>query len=881
MKAQSGQHSGMFKPTLLALFVGSTLSGQAFSQENQAENDNDVEKIEVRAQATGTLIRGATPVGTNVVGFDSAEVEAISVADSNELLAQIPQMSSTFNSRPTMATDIGQGMPMPKLRDIGVGGGSTTLLLLNGMRMPGSGIIQTIPNVSAIPPGVISNLEIVMDGGSSIYGSDAIAGVVNFITRDRFDGVEFSAEGGFGDSYSASTFNITAGKDWTTGSGMISIYHAQNDEVFGKDRDFITGDSTANGGGDYRSNLCNPGTITVDGVNYKMDSREAGTNTCDPTDGISYVPKEKKTTIYASLQQDLNDNAYVDVVTYYSEWSADITGDATNSLSDIGASGTITADNPYFSPIGSETSHSVAFDFSDVVGLGAKNGSDFDAFAFIPEITYELPNYWRLKAAYSYGLAHTKGVERGINSAALSAALAGTDTSTALNPYDVAATDQSVLNSILGYYGSYGDATQSHHQIRATLDGAIAELPAGEVLLAVGAEYFKQDYEVAFGGGAEGALDLVETEASRNVKSVFGEVMMPLMDSSAGEINFTASLRYDDYNDVGSTTNPKIGIDYNPTENTRIRAQWGTSFQAPSLADTGAAVDTRAIVLPVSPWLAGDAAGTDFFRGTILLAGGSDGLKPEESESYSVGFDWTPDFAEDLSVSMTYYNVDYSSAINLAPFYTPSVYFNTAGYAAYYTINPTLEEALAATEGFRIDGAPVESLYADGNSAYLLADARRYNMTATRLSGLDFDVQKSWMVDLGKISAGVSGTYTLKREAQAVEGDVYVDELETGTFGKFNVVASVGLSTEKTNSMVRILHSDGWENAFASLDSLTTVNVFTSYSLGEMGSFDNVDITMNIDNLFDEEAPYFDDANGFDGGNVIGRVFYIGVKAKM
>ena len=154
-------------------------------------------------------------------------------------------------------------------------------------------------------------------------------------------------------------------------------------------------------------------------------------------------------------------------------------------------------------------------------------------------------------------------------------------------------------------------------------------------------------------------------------------------------------------------------------------------------------------------------------------------------------------------------------------------------------------------------------------------------MTATRLSGLDFDIQKSWLVDLGKISAGVSGTYTLKREAQAVEGDVYADELETGTFGKFNVVASVGLSTEKTNSMVRILHSDGWENAFASLDSLTTVNVFTSYSLGEMGSFDNVDITMNIDNLFDEEAPYFDDANGFDGGNVIGRVFYIGVKAKM
>lgn len=114
-----------------------------------------------------------------------------------------------------------------------------------------------------------------------------------------------------------------------------------------------------------------------------------------------------------------------------------------------------------------------------------------------------------------------------------------------------------------------------------------------------------------------------------------------------------------------------------------------------------------------------------------------------------------------------------------------------------------------------------------------------------------------------------------------VEGDVYVDELEIGIFGKFNVVVLVGLLIEKINSMVCILYSDGWENVFVLLDFLIIVNVFISYFLGEMGSFDNVDIIMNIDNLFDEEVFYFDDVNGFDGGNVIGWVFYIGVKVKM
>lgn len=871
----------LFRSSVLALAISALYHGTVIAQENNsAEEDSKIEKIEVKGVTTGTLLRGTTPVGTNVIGFGEKDIDVIGVPDSNELLAQIPQVSSTFNSRPTMATDIGQGMPMPKLRDIGTSGASTTLVLLNGMRMPGSGIIQTVPNAAAIPPSAIKNVEIVLDGGSSIYGSDAIAGVINFITKDKFEGTEFSLEGGFGDSFTSSSLNLSSGTTWDSGSATVSIYHAQNDAVMGKDRDFISANSTANGGGDYRSRLCANGNITVAGTSYQMQSGAEGVNLCDPNDNISYVPEEKKTTIYASFEQDLADNVYLDLLTYYSEWSVDITGDATNSLSDIGASGTITSANPYFQAIGSETSQMVEFDLSAVNGPGAKNSSDFDAFAFMPELTVDFDNDWRLKAAYGYGIAHTKGAERGINTAALAAALAGTDTTTAINPYDVAQTNSSVTDYILDYYGTYGDATQSHHQLRMTMDGTAYSLPAGDVMVAVGAEYFRQDYEVAFGGGPADALQLIETETSRNVKSVFGEVVVPLMDSDSGKVSVTASGRYDKYNDVGDTFNPKVGIDFSPTDDLRLRAQWGTSFQAPSLADTGAAVDTRAIVLPISPWRSSDASDADFGRGTILLAGGSDGLKPEESESYSVGFDWTPEAIDGLKVSLTYYNVDYSSAISLAPFYTPSVYFSTPGYASFYTIDPTLEQALAATEGFRIDGASVESLYENGNSPYMIADARRYNLTATKLSGIDFDISQNWAMSFGNLSAGLNGSYALKRESQAVSGSPYIDDLTVGQYGDYNFVAYVSTTIDNFNGTLRVLHSDGWENASAKLDSLTTVNVFGSYDLGENDYFSKTLVTLNIDNLFDEDAPYFNDANGFDGGSVLGRVAYLGLKVK-
>lgn len=873
----------LFRPTCLATLIAASLSGAVYAQEADDDKSKEqaVETIEVRGAATGTLIRGATPVGTNVVGLGSDDVALIGVPDSNELLAQIPQMTSTFNSRPTMATDIGQGMPMPKLRDIGTGGGSTTLVLLNGLRLPGSGIIQTVPNAASIPPSVINSLEIVMDGGSSIYGSDAIAGVVNFITKRPEDGVTLNVEGGFGDSFTAGNINLTGGTTWDGGAAMISLYHAQNSDVLGKDRDFITADNTAKGGSDYRTRQCSPGNITVDGVSYKMDTMTAGSNVCDPNDGISYVPKEQKDTIFLTLDQDLSDRVFLNLVTYYSEWSVDITGDATNALTDLGASGTITSDNPYFSAIGDETSQYVEFDFSDIIGPGAKNKSEFSAFSFMPEITVELPNYWRLKAAYSFGYAKTDGQETGVNSTAIATALAGTTTSTALNPYDVTQTDADVLTDILSYFGTLGHATQKHHQFRVTADGAVFSLPAGEVMLAVGAEYFTQDYDVAFGGGASDALQMVTTSASRNVRSVFSEVVAPIMDSSAGSVDFTASLRYDKYNDVGSTTNPKIGLDYAPTDNLRIRAQWGTSFQAPSLADSGAAVDTRAITLPISPFLAPDASGTDFFRGTIILAGGSDGLKPEESESYSIGFDWTPEFSDDLNISMTYFNVDYLSAISLAPFYIPSVLFTTEGYTDYYTLNPTLEEAQAATAGFRIDGQSIESLYENGGSAYAIFDARRYNMTATKLSGIDFDVNKKWKTDFGSVHAGVSGSYTLDRTFQPVQGAAYQDEKGTDERGDYNVVATVGAQYNNLVGNVRILHSDGWKNDSAAADSLTTVNVFASYDLGKNDYVEQAQVTVNIDNLFDEDAVYYNDANGFISGSVLGRVIYLGLNLKM
>src|SRR5882757_3718757 len=149
---------------------------------------------------TGTLLRGVAPVGTNVLGVTRQEILESGAASANDLLASIPQVGN-FGTVPVGTGTFGLPIVRPNIRNLAAAGGSSTLVLLNGHRMVGAGVLQTSVDPSVLPPEVIDRLEIVPDGGSAIYGSDAIGGVINFITRSHFNGVAASARYGFADNY--------------------------------------------------------------------------------------------------------------------------------------------------------------------------------------------------------------------------------------------------------------------------------------------------------------------------------------------------------------------------------------------------------------------------------------------------------------------------------------------------------------------------------------------------------------------------------------------------------------------------------------------------------------------------------------------------------
>ena len=840
---------------------------------------------------TGTLLRGVAPTGTNVVSMGRQDVIATGAASSNDLLARIPQISSAFNTAPQPGATMALPINRPNIRNLGGAGGSTTLVLLNGNRMVGAGILQTSPDPSVIPPGVLERVEVIPDGGSSIYGSDAIGGVVNFITRKKFEGIEATGRYGVGDGYDQFDLNLTAGKSWDGGSGIISYAYAEHSNIAGADRDYFTQDLTSRGGGDYRSKSCSPGTITVPnpfsillpGTDFKMPGRTPGANLCDLAKVIDFYPEEERHSLFATVSQTVNDRLSLDATAYYSQRETSRRGISVGEGTGLAGGGLITALNPYFQSVAGELGNIVTFNYDDAWGGSLpKNNSRFTSAGFTPSLTYQINDDWRLKASLNWGRSTNQVRSWGINTTAEAAALAGTTAATALNPYNIGATNAAVLKGIIDFQ-NYGHSVQEIREARAVVDGNLFTLPAGDVKLAVGVEYHEETLKAQQGNGAPSALNLVRSSISRDVKSLFAEVLAPVFNSpSMGSLDLSASVRYDSYSDVGDTTNPKIGFTYRPISTLTFRGNWGTSFHAPSLADMGDGVDTRVQVIRFSPVLPPDALPGEIARSTLILAGGNADLKPETADTWSLGFDWRPEgVLEGLTASVTYYNVAFQDAIGVTPVGRGS-FFTNPGFASLFIRNPTLAALTAKLGGLPVDGAPsLASLYLGGQSPAIFFDARRHNFGTLDVDGIDFNLRYARPASFGLWHVGLAGTYGLNRESRLSKQDLKINEFKNGT-GRYSLVASSGLISGAFAGELTVNHSSSADLTGIpnqnKVSGFTTVNLFGSYELGLSGAFSDTTVTLNIDNLFDEEPPYYNAIGGTANGSTLGRVVSIGLR---
>jgi iron complex outermembrane recepter protein len=221
-----------------------TKSGTGETQSNERESDESKDEALQLEQivVTGTHIRGADHAIASVIVLDKRDIDASGVSTVSALVEKLPQNFASLNPGAVGSlvgpgsVDGGRQGSSLNLRGIGDG---TTLALLNGRRMA-LGFASTAGDISAIPLPAIKRVEILADGASAVYGSDAVGGVVNFVLQDDFDGAETQlgtswASGGVNE-YRA---NQILGTKWDSGGALISATYFHRDMLVASERDFI------------------------------------------------------------------------------------------------------------------------------------------------------------------------------------------------------------------------------------------------------------------------------------------------------------------------------------------------------------------------------------------------------------------------------------------------------------------------------------------------------------------------------------------------------------------------------------------------------------------------------------------------------------------
>lgn len=842
---------------------------------------------------TGTLIRGADAPTSPVTQLGLDDIDRAGQPTVADMIAALPQNFGGAGSADTaiLGTD---GRGTNDLASTGVNlrglGASATLVLVNGRRMGGTGTKGDFADVSAVPTAAVDRVDVLLDGASALYGSDAVGGVVNIMLKRRFEGAETrlrlgtSTQGGGEEIQAAHTF----GKSWDSGDLVVSYEYGRRWGLKGSDRPFTaTSDLRSLGGTDHRVFYSYPGNILVfnpatsayavgwsippgqSGVGLRPSDFIAGTaNLENQRKGGDVLPKDERQGVYVSLVQDIGERVRFLGDVRYNHRRNEI--DRPSPISAF----VITRANPFFvSPNGS-ASHVIGYSFADEVGAQTSYGSS-KSFGASAGLEIDLPRGWRgdVYGAFAQELGERTSGDI-INSRFLNEALGAIpdDPATAyspardgyFNPYG----DHNLANSraLLAFLSSGYSASRNLSTVAtfdAKADGALWTLPAGELKAAFGVQYRRERFKPQVENLVATATP-VKTGGetfSRGVEAAFLELRAPLIGEAQGvpgvhRLEASIAGRIERYEDFGRTTNPKFGLLWSPIEPLKLRASYGTSFRAPNMSELNQLANN-------SPVLAQGPAGQTL---AMLQSGGNRDLTPEEATTWSFGFDYASTAVPGLTASATWFDVDFTDQIGTPVLSDAPNALRNPAFAPFVTwVDPTnpadlarIKQLMAASTSPNIGLFPAEAYRA-------IIDARFVNTGSVRVRGLD--VSGGYAFDRGadSFSLTASLSYIADYERRFTPAAPSVESLNLpGQPIDLRGRASAAWSRGDYGASLALNYVDDYKSETGrKIDAWVTTDLQLSWTPQTTSpGLDGLSLALNLQNLFDQDPPFYDGPQG-------------------
>jgi iron complex outermembrane receptor protein len=758
--------------------------------------------------------------------------------------------------------------------------------------MTPNGTTGAAPDPNVIPTIALERIEVVADGASAIYGSDAITGVANLILRRKVDQPEITAHFGVGDEYKDRNIGALWGTDWDGGNIMLSFENAWHSNLSGVDRDYFASDLRPQGGADSRVTQCDPGNVVIGTTTYPIPASGPVTpatlvagpaNRCDNIKYIDLLPEMRRNSVAMTFDHVINDRFSLFAEGYWSrrEYEFLVPTPAQNV--------TVRNTNAFYvrpgaAPAG--TTETVAYSFANDYGpvnpiFG--NTGYAETYNLIGGLTVALPADWRAQASFGFGHGREQNYSLSIDATALTAALNSSNPATALNVFGTSGNTAAVLAS-LPTRVSIAPGRSIQRTYNLALDGPVFSLPGGQVRAALGAE---ARYLSLLGGQSIGPLSgpiTTSVFSDRDVTSVFAEVAVPLVgdaNSVTGfrRVDLSMAVRREDYSDFGSTTHPKFGIDWTLIDGLKLHASYGTSFRAPGLSQLRSIAAPGIFVQNYSDPLANGGAG-GITQGAAIN-GGNPNLGPERAKTWSYGLDWSPVQLPGLAVSINYFDLEYTDQI-IGYLANLSILQNPVAYSAVFQRRPSDPAGSAAftallqryiSEGRALN--PGGTTPAQVLALNLFVDGRGNNQAVTIAKGLDFDVRYKLDTEaLGTFQFGFAGTRFLKYLTAATATAPQLDVLNSISFPlQFRARGFVGWRNGSGwNGRVVVNRAGGYRNDLANpvqrVNAYTTLDARLGYDFDASGvaGFKGLSIAFEATNLFDQDPPFVNIAPNVNGG---------------
>lgn len=812
-----------------------TVSTTAFAQEETA----NVERIAV----TGSRIqRQDMETASPVTVIDASAIKAEGYTSVDEILQAQPAMAGmAMGSTTNNGSD---GVAQVDLRGMGA---SRTLVLLDGRRMVNSGSgADSAVDLNTIPVAMIARVEILKDGASAVYGSDAIAGVVNIITKKDFEGFQLDINGGATDKSDGENIELSALYGFSTDTGNFTFGAAYSDRggVMQGDRDWVEEGASS----------------FVPGGSLDGKVQDENGNWVDRTEGYDYTKDSwlqtpsTRYSIFANATQDIgSDMVFTGDILYTNRQSKQMMAPqpASVMLDVCGEDGVdpakcITLTDEMVA--GGVTPEEGAVEYRRRMTDAGNRiyEQDTDTLRVSGGLAGSLDVHTGMDwdVSYTYGSNKaTTWVHNSINATKMEQSMY--DNQDAWFSGDPLS--QAIIDDVS--YLETTDGGNEQHIVSGVISGEAFDLDAGAVAFAIGAEYrhesgyYNPDPVIVAGDGTAAQQD--PTDGSYSVFSVYQEVSVPFTEKLTGEF----ALRFDDYSTFGNASTWKIGLTYEATDDLMMRTVAATGFRAPNVSELyGGNVGSYDYL--DDPW------GNEEDPQILVNYTSDENLQAESSESYTAGLVYSPSYIDGMSLTLDWWRFKIEDAISRLDV--------QAGLNACYEGDAT------ACETFKIgpNGDLSELTNPLTNVGYQDTSGVDFNLAYT-FEGLGLD----W-----KINNDL--TYLLEFEQDGVD---YTGTIG-GMFGGYAEVKN-NFSVQAGQGDWSVMYSNRYIGEMNDINSGDVAESVLYHNISGMYHFsDDISATLGVKNLTDVEPVMV--GSGNTAGTVpevydtIGRQIYGGVTFK-